>query len=193
MIYPWPFFYFQWTDAVVDFLPEVFAHLLRHRELPHQHALELRDAVGVRGLVEQREDVGPYPKVEAVAPYPLVESRVVVLAVSVVGLLAHEQQHDQRAALEVVDVHSARDSVHEEVVVHTLEASVHFLFSGVFLFKLRRAPPAVRRLAASWRLLASFEADKAAFRAVVAFPVLPIYLLSFSALLLVAYHAFKVA
>jgi len=143
MIYPWPFFYFQWTDAVVDFLPEVFAHLLRHRELPHQHALELRDAVGVRGLVEQREDVGPYPKVEAVPPYPLVEPRVVVLAVSVVGLLAQEKQHDQPAALEVLDVHAARDSVDEVIEVHTLEAAVHFLFSGVFLFKLRLHQPFV--------------------------------------------------
>ena len=126
MIYPWPLFYFPWTDAVVDLLPEKVADSPRDRELVQQNPFELLDAVRVRGLVEQREHVGPYPKVEAELANPLVKPRVVVVAVSVIGLLAQKEQHDQSAALEVLDVHPARDSVNEKFEVHGLKALIHF-------------------------------------------------------------------
>ena len=134
MIYSWPLFYFHWTDAVVDLLPEKVADSPRDRELVHQNPLELLDAHGVRGLVKQRKDVGPYPKVEAEFANPLVKPRVVVVAVSLIRLLAQKEQHDQGAALEVLDVHSAPDSVNEKFEVHGVEAMIHFFLFNVCLF-----------------------------------------------------------
>jgi len=55
-----------------------------------------------------------------------VKPRVVVVAVSLIGLLAQKEQHDQGAALEVLDVHPAPDSVNEKFEVHGVEAMIHF-------------------------------------------------------------------